>query len=116
MITTLFKSTLASLSAGVVVLAAVVTMNPVNSNAQIPAPNPLLAEWSGKYGGVPPFDKVDVADFKPALESAMAENLKEIDDIANNTIADPAFAFFARREVGLMQFVRLIAHAALPSR
>jgi peptidyl-dipeptidase Dcp len=35
--------------------------------------------WNGPYGGVPPFDKVQVAHFKPALEAAMAENLAEID-------------------------------------
>jgi peptidyl-dipeptidase Dcp len=45
-------------------------------------PNPLLAEWGGPYGGVPPFDKVQVALFKPALESAMAENLSEVENIA----------------------------------
>jgi len=51
------------------------------------AANPLLAEWQGPYGGVPPFDKVNVADFKPALEASMAENLAEIDKIAANTAA-----------------------------
>src|SRR2546426_11338057 len=53
-------------------------------------PNPLLAEWEGAYGGVPPFDKVQVALFKPALETAMAENLAEIDKIADNSTA-PSF-------------------------
>ncbi len=53
-------------------------------------PNPLLAEWSGPYGGVPPFDKVQVSLFKPALEAAMAENLSEIDRIAKNSAA-PTF-------------------------
>ncbi|MFM2284911.1 MAG: hypothetical protein RLZZ543_408, partial [Bacteroidota bacterium] len=53
--------------------------------------NPLLADWSGPYGGIPPFDKVKVADFKPALEAAMAENLAEIEKIANQTEA-PTFA------------------------
>lgn len=52
--------------------------------------NPLLAVWVGKYGGVPPFDKVQVAHFKPALEAAMAENLAEIDKIAGNKAA-PTF-------------------------
>ncbi|MDQ2977040.1 MAG: M3 family metallopeptidase [Acidobacteriota bacterium] len=46
--------------------------------------NPLLAEWAGPYGGVPPFDRVKIADFKPALEAAMAEQLAEIDRIAKN--------------------------------
>src|SRR5262249_1544310 len=48
--------------------------------------NPLLAPWTGAHGGVPPFDKVKVEQFKPALETAMAEQLAEIDKIA----ADPA--------------------------
>ena len=47
--------------------------------------NPLLTKWEGPYGGVPPFDKVQVALFKPALEAAMAEQLAEIDKIATNT-------------------------------
>jgi peptidyl-dipeptidase Dcp len=63
--------------------------------APAPAANPLLAEWVGPHGGTPPFDKVRVADFKPALEAAMAENLAEVDKIAaeksapnfDNTIA-----------------------------
>jgi len=57
--------------------------------------NPLLAPWSGPWGGVPPFGRFSVADLKPALETAMAENLAEIDRIAaspepatfDNTIA-----------------------------
>ena len=53
-------------------------------------PNPLLASWEGPYGGVPPFDKVQVALFKPALEVAMTENLAEIDKIANDSAA-PTF-------------------------
>ena len=64
------------------------------ATAGIPAiaadPNPLLAEWAGPYGGVPPFDRVKVADFKPALETAMAENLTELDKIAKNSAA-PTF-------------------------
>jgi len=44
----------------------------------------------GPYGGVPPFDRVKVDDFKPALEAAMAENLAEIDKIAKNS-AEPTF-------------------------
>jgi len=53
--------------------------------------NPLLADWTGLYGGLPPFDKVKVSDFKPAIEAAMAENLSEIDKIAKQTEA-PTFA------------------------
>ena len=49
--------------------------------------NPLLAKWEGPYGGVPPFDRVQIALFKPALEAAMAEQLAETDRIANNPAA-----------------------------
>jgi peptidyl-dipeptidase Dcp len=52
--------------------------------------NPLLADWTGPSGGIPPFDKVKVDQFKPALEAAMAENLAEIDKIANQKSA-PTF-------------------------
>src|SRR5262245_35981854 len=54
------------------------------------AKNPLLAPWTGPYGGVPPFDKVRVEDMKPALEEGMAEQLAEIDKIAANREA-PSF-------------------------
>src|SRR5205814_5272541 len=57
------------------------TVSAENAFASSADPNPLLGEWAGPYGGVPPFDKVQVALFKPALEAAMAENLKEIDNI-----------------------------------
>ena len=53
--------------------------------------NPLLAKWEGPFGGVPPFDRVQVPMFKPALETAMAEQLSEIEGIA----ANPAAATFA---------------------
>jgi len=49
--------------------------------------NPLLAKWEGAYGGFPPFDRVQIALFKPALESAMAEQLVEVDRIAKTTEA-----------------------------
>jgi peptidyl-dipeptidase Dcp len=52
--------------------------------------NPLLQKWTGRYGGVPPWDRVKVGDFKPALETAMAEHLREIDKIAEQTSA-PTF-------------------------
>jgi peptidyl-dipeptidase Dcp len=52
--------------------------------------NPLLQPWTGPHGGYPPFDKIKVADFKPALEAAMAENRKEIAAIADNP-APPTF-------------------------
>ena len=47
--------------------------------------NPLIAEWTGPYGGVPAFDRMDLAYLKPALETGMALHLAEIDAIANDS-------------------------------
>ena len=55
--------------------------------AMITQTNPLLAKWDGPFGGVPPFNAVQVALFKPALEAAMTEQLAEIDRIAKNPAA-----------------------------
>jgi peptidyl-dipeptidase Dcp len=46
--------------------------------------NILLAEWTGPYGGVPAFDRMDLAALKSALEMGMAKSLEEIDAIAGN--------------------------------
>jgi len=39
----------------------------------MPKPNVLLQDWTGPYGGVPPWDRVDAADFPEAFEIALAE-------------------------------------------
>ena len=52
--------------------------------------NVLLQEWTGPYGGIPAFDKMQVADIQSAVEQGMKENLEEIDAIANSTEA-PTF-------------------------
>jgi peptidyl-dipeptidase Dcp len=67
------------------------------SSSEAHLTNPLLAKWQGPYGGVPPFDRVKVADFKPALEAAMAENLSEVDRVAK----DPAAPTFQNTIVAL---------------
>lgn len=45
----------------------------------------LLAPWSGPYGGVPPFGRVQVPAFRAALEVAMAGQLAEINAIADQS-------------------------------
>ncbi len=52
--------------------------------------NVLLAEWTGPYGGVPAFDRMDLAYLKAGLEAGMAKQLAEIDAIAENP-DPPAF-------------------------
>ncbi|MEZ5983985.1 MAG: M3 family metallopeptidase [Parvularculaceae bacterium] len=46
--------------------------------------DPMLAPWTGPYGGVPPFDKVDVAKFLPAFDAAIAEAEAEINSVVTN--------------------------------
>jgi peptidyl-dipeptidase Dcp len=53
--------------------------------------NPLLAPWAGPFGGVPPWDKVKVEHLQPGLEAAIAEQLAEVERIANDPAA-PTFA------------------------
>ncbi|WP_319937603.1 M3 family metallopeptidase [Sphingomonas qomolangmaensis] len=55
------------------------------------AANPLLADWTGPYGGVPPWDKVTPALFPQAMEVAIAERRAEYRRIADNRAA-PTFA------------------------
>ncbi len=45
---------------------------------------PLTEKWQGPWGGVPPFGQFKVADIKPAMERAMADNLADMDRIAAN--------------------------------
>ncbi len=72
------------------VIAGVLNLRNVTAIAVDADPNPLLTSWEGPYGGVPPFDRVKIEYFKPALEAAMAENLAEIDKIAKDPAA-PTF-------------------------
>ncbi|HEU0030297.1 MAG TPA: M3 family metallopeptidase [Kofleriaceae bacterium] len=53
--------------------------------------DPLLAPWPGPYGGVPPWDKLDVAKFPKAFETGLALMLAEVDAIAENP-ERPTFA------------------------
>jgi peptidyl-dipeptidase Dcp len=62
----------------------------INTSQAVTEENPLLAKWEGPYGGIPPFDRVQIPLFKPALEAAMAEQLAEIQHIANDS-APPDF-------------------------
>lgn len=82
----------ALLSSAVIVALSACSENPTSKTQTTKAlpevtaeqQNPLLAEYAGPYGGVPAFDKMDLADLKPALEKGMALNLAEIEAIVNN--------------------------------
>lgn len=55
-----------------------------NDSQEVAVTNPLLLEWDGRFGGVPRFGAVEVTDFEPALEAAMAQQRAELEAIANN--------------------------------
>ena len=59
-------------------------VEPVVQKVEKQYDNILLQKYAGPYDGVPQFDKVTIADLEPALDIAIAENLAEIDAIANN--------------------------------
>ncbi len=51
--------------------------------------NPFLEEWNTPYG-VPPFDKIEISDYVPALKAGMEEQTAEIEAIIANAEA-PTF-------------------------
>jgi peptidyl-dipeptidase Dcp len=58
---------------------------------QLADQDPYLAQWTGPYGGVPPWDKLDVARFPKSFETGLALELAEVDVIAEDP-APPTFA------------------------
>src|SRR5207245_1190081 len=80
------KVSVAGVGLAAVVAAGAAAVHSTEANVS----NPLLAAWTGPYGGVPPFDKVKVEQFEPGLEASMAEALAEIDTIAGDP-APPTF-------------------------
>ena len=52
--------------------------------------NPLIAPWTGPYGGVPPWDQAKAQFFPAAFEAALAQQRAEIDAIVANP-APPDF-------------------------
>jgi peptidyl-dipeptidase Dcp len=53
--------------------------------------NPILAAWTGPYGGVPPWDRAQADKFPEAFTTGLALLLAQIDAIANNP-EPPTFA------------------------
>jgi peptidyl-dipeptidase Dcp len=78
----MLKSIISSMP--IIVLAALFFSN---CSQEVPGngtDNILLKEWSGPYGGVPAFDKMDVGLLTEAMETAMATHLGEIEEITNS--------------------------------
>ena len=84
---------LAGLGAGLLLAGTSIAMTPA-SDPDVAA---LIADWTGPYGGLIPFDRVKVSALGPALDEAMRRDQAEIDAIA----ADPATPTFANTIVPL---------------
>ena len=53
-----------------------------SAQAASPTPaNPLLGEWAGPFGGVPPWDLIKPELFPAAFAAALAEEHREIEAI-----------------------------------
>jgi peptidyl-dipeptidase Dcp len=66
------------------------TAAPIDAPPVTAPANALLVEWSGSYGGVPPWDKVRPELFSEAFQSAIDARRAEILAISNSTDA-PTF-------------------------
>ena len=80
-----------------VVAALLTACAPKSSESASSAPsdaaaraNPLLAEWTGPYDGVPAFDTMDLANLEEAVLSGIGQHLAELNAIAANEDA-PTF-------------------------
>jgi peptidyl-dipeptidase Dcp len=80
-----------------VLLASAVTLGLLAGWFGVSAPpldpqqlNPLLEAWNGPHGGVPPFDRIKVDQFRSALDGGMKAQLAEIDAITRDP-APPTF-------------------------
>jgi peptidyl-dipeptidase Dcp len=87
----LFTAGLLALLVSHSINGAAVNSSTTISNTANAQSSPLLAPWSGPYGGVPPWDRVTVAQLGPALEAGMAQQLAAVDRIASDP-APPDFA------------------------
>ena len=70
-------------------LVALMTIPEIATAADTGTQNPLLTPSTLPYQ-TPPFDKIKDTDYQPAIEAGMAEQLKEMEAIANNP-APPSF-------------------------
>ncbi len=75
----------------------------IGQAAAFGAQNPFYAASTLPWQA-PPFDRIKDADFQPALEAGMAEQLKEIESIANN----PAPATFDNTLIAMEKSGRLL--------
>ncbi|MDZ7628011.1 MAG: M3 family metallopeptidase [Parvularculaceae bacterium] len=76
--------------------------------ATIAPDSPMIADWTGPYGGVPPWDKVTVANFVPAFDHAIAAARAEIAAIVANPKKPTFENTIVAMEKGGAELTRLI--------
>jgi peptidyl-dipeptidase Dcp len=64
--------------------SALILMTQLTLPTAAAATHPLIEEWTGPHGGVPPFDRVTVEEFAPAFAIAMDRYRAEIQSIAEH--------------------------------
>ena len=113
--------TIAVMSVALVTMVVAVTLNKktlaasagaTHGPSQTPAANPLLRPSALPFGA-PPFDQIHDADFAPAFDQGIREQLAEVDAIANNASA-PTFenTLVALERSGLtLQRVQMVFNA-----
>mgnify|MGYP000334858446 CR=1 FL=1 len=77
------------MAAGLAVILGACSSSKKSDVAEGATPNPFFAEYTTPFG-VPPFDQIEVAHYKPALLKGMEEQSKEIEAIVNNP-EEPTF-------------------------
>lgn len=75
------------MAAGLAVVLAACTQSPKSGASD--GSNPFFSEYTTPFG-VPPFDQIQIADYKPALLKGLEEQKAEVEAIINNTEA-PTF-------------------------
>jgi len=75
---------------GAVLAAAVLACPaPPMPHAAAAETNPIVAPWTGPHGGVPPFDRVRVADLGPGIDLAIERRLAAVEAIAADLAPPP---------------------------
>lgn len=77
------------MAAGLAVILGACSSSKKGDGTEGTTANPFFTEYATPFG-VPPFDKIEVAHFKPALLKGMEEHSKEVEAIVKNT-EEPTF-------------------------
>lgn len=95
------------MAAGLAVVLGACSSSKKSDAADTAVPNPLFAVYDTPFG-VPPFEQIEVAHYKPAFLKGMEEHAAEVDAIVKNTEAPT----FENTIVALDQGAELLSRVA----